>query len=160
VKGELTLERSTGDSGRGAISVARIPGVSELWRETKGDLRVTIAVVDGPVDRAHPALVAARLEIIAGLAPVKPVIQWGEAYRSTGLLAPGANLRAAVPGGGVMAVSGTSFAAAVVSGVAGLLLSLAKVQGLRQSGQQVRHFLLDWARKCLEDSISNEEHAP
>jgi subtilisin family serine protease len=150
VKGELTLERSTGDTGRGAISVARIPGVSKLWRETKGDLRVTIAVVDGPVDRAHPALVAARLESS----------NWGEAYRSTGLLVPGANLQAAVPGGGVAAVSGTSFAAAVVSGVAGLLLSLAKVQGLRHSGQQVRHFLLDWARKCLEDSISNEEYAP
>ena len=78
VKGELTLERSTGDTGRGAISVARIPGVSKLWRETKGDLRVTIAVVDGPVDRAHPALVAARLESS----------NWGEAYRLTGLLAP------------------------------------------------------------------------
>ena len=295
MKRELTLERLSGDSGRGAISIARIPGVSALWRETKGDPRVTIAVVDGPVDRAHPALVDARLEIVAGLAPVMPVMQgwatrhgtqvaslifgghgakssvagvapgcrgllapvfrdqargqglegqgcsqldlarallqaaehgadiinvsggefapggrasamltdavsqcvrrgilivaaagndgcsclhvpaalpgvlavgamtldgeplessnWGETYRSTGLLAPGANLRAAVPGGGVTAVSGTSFAAAVVSGVAGLLLSLAKVRGLRWSGQQVRHFLLDWARKCLEDSI-------
>jgi cyanobactin maturation PatA/PatG family protease len=53
----------------------------------------------------------------------------------------------------VTAVSGTSFAAAVVSGVAGLLLSLAKMRGLRQSGQQARHFLLDCARKCLDDSI-------
>jgi hypothetical protein len=295
MKGELTLERFSGDTGGGAISVARIPGVSELWRVTKGDPRVTIAVVDGPVDRAHPALVDARLEIVAGLAQVMPVMQgwatrhgtqvaslifgghdakscvagvapgcrgllapvfrdqargqglagqgcsqldlarallqaakhgadiinvsggefapegranailtdavsqcvrrgilivaaagndgcsclhvpaalpgvlavgamtldgeplvssnWGEAYRSTGLLAPGTNLRAAAPGGGVTTVSGTSFAAAIVSGVAGLLLSLARVRGSRWNGQQVRHFLLDWAHKCLDDSI-------
>src|SRR4051794_38556687 len=75
IEDESTLERLPGDSGRGAISVGSIPGVSEFWRETKGDPRVTIAVIDGPVDRAHPAFLHARLEVIAGLAPVMPAMQ-------------------------------------------------------------------------------------
>jgi len=39
----------------------RIPGLDELWDETLGDPEITIAVLDGPVDLAHPSLAAANL---------------------------------------------------------------------------------------------------
>jgi subtilisin family serine protease len=293
---ESGLEDSSPGPADRAISVAEIPGLRELWAETKGDPRITIAVLDGPVDRAHPSLAGATLEIVEGLAPAAPMIgglatrhgtqvaslifgqhwagstvkgvapqcrgllvpifrdsapnlasreslacaqldlaralllaaeqgadvinvsggeftpsgeahpilagavrrcagrgilivaaagnegceclhvpaalpgvlavgamtldgeplessNWGRGYRSTGLLAPGANLRTAIPGGDFEAATGTSYATAVVSGVIGLLLSYAKARGFRQNGQAAGHFLLDTALKCLDDSM-------
>ena len=35
--------------------------LSAIWNETRGDSRITIAVLDGPVDRRHPALETADL---------------------------------------------------------------------------------------------------
>lgn len=49
---------------------------------------------------------------------------WGEGYRSHGVLAPGEEIKGAVPGGGTDRLSGTSFATPIVSGVAALLLSI------------------------------------
>src|SRR5438132_8693396 len=51
-----------------AGSMALIPGLRDLWSETTGDPRVVVAVLDGPVDRAHPALAGARLETIQAAA--------------------------------------------------------------------------------------------
>ena len=48
---------------------------------------------------------------------------WGEAYRTHGVLAPGEQIEGAAPGGGTAASNGTSFATALVSGVAALLMS-------------------------------------
>ena len=42
--------------------IATIPGLPELWSETRGDPRVVVAILDGPVDRSHPSLAGARLE--------------------------------------------------------------------------------------------------
>jgi hypothetical protein len=37
-----------------------VPGIlrdlEEVWVEARGDARVCVAVLDGPVDRAHPSL--------------------------------------------------------------------------------------------------------
>jgi len=52
---------------------------------------------------------------------------WGEAYRSNGILAPGESIKGANPGGGTVSLTGSSFATPIVSGIAGLLLS-AQVQ--------------------------------
>ncbi|NEO31892.1 MAG: S8 family serine peptidase [Symploca sp. SIO3C6] len=41
---------------------------------------------------------------------------WGDAYQTQGILAPGENILGAVPGGGIARKSGTSFAAPIVSG--------------------------------------------
>ncbi|MFC3983406.1 S8 family serine peptidase, partial [Streptosporangium jomthongense] len=41
--------------------VAAIVGLAQLWQRTTGDERVTVAVVDGLVDEAHPALSGAKL---------------------------------------------------------------------------------------------------
>jgi hypothetical protein len=56
-----------------AIGSARlIRGLRDLWAETTGDPRVTNAILDGPVDRTHPALVGADLttvEVTVAAAP-------------------------------------------------------------------------------------------
>lgn len=277
-----------------------IPGLSNLWAETLGDPRVVVAVLDGPVDRSHPALVGARLKAAAagafvapqvggpatthgtlvaslifgqhspsspirGMAPrcwgivvpifsdaasnghelkevsvptcsqvdlaraislaqergahvinvsggqygppgrahpilVKAVTRcvqrgvlivaaagndgceclhlpaalpgvlavgamdsrgeplessnWGYDYRSEGLLAPGeVEIRTAA--GEIRPIeSGTSFAAAVVSGAAALLLSIALARGQHLGGARIRQILLDSAEKCFDDSVS------
>jgi len=54
---------------------------------------------------------------------------WGESYRTQGVLALGENIPGAMPGAGTTTRSGTSYATAVVSGVAALLLSLQIKQG-------------------------------
>lgn len=45
----------------GVTDVTEIPGLRALWAETRGDPRICIAVLDGPVDCAHPALAGALL---------------------------------------------------------------------------------------------------
>jgi hypothetical protein len=79
---------------------------------------------------------------------------WGAAYRRGGLLAPGAGLIGAVPAGGTRVVSGTSPAAAVVSGLVALLLGLS-FEGRRRAGAvEIRDILLDSADPCREDRLT------
>ena len=67
---------------------------------------------------------------------------WAERYRTSGVLAPGQNIAGASPFGGAAAYSGTSFATAIVSGVAALLLSLQIKQGRRPNARAVREAIL------------------
>lgn len=46
-----------------ATDVAEIPGLRALWAETLGDPRILVAILDGPIDHAHPALVGAKLAL-------------------------------------------------------------------------------------------------
>jgi cyanobactin maturation PatA/PatG family protease len=39
-----------------------LPGLDRVWQHTRGDARVVIAVLDGPVDASHPCFRGARLE--------------------------------------------------------------------------------------------------
>ncbi|MEV0536737.1 S8 family serine peptidase [Kitasatospora sp. NPDC050463] len=48
---------------------------------------------------------------------------WGAAYAANGVLAPGWDIEGAVPGGGRLALTGSSFATPLVSGVAALLVA-------------------------------------
>ncbi len=68
---------------------------------------------------------------------------WGPGHRPQGVLAPGISVPGACVGGGLCRASGTSFAAATVSGVAGLLMSLDVERGLAPSGSRIRRALLD-----------------
>jgi cyanobactin maturation PatA/PatG family protease len=77
-----------------------------------------------------------------------PVSNWGESYRRNGILAPGHGLTVAVPGGGIGTASGTSYATAVVSGVAALLLSVARREGHRADAVDVGRILIEAARPC------------
>jgi cyanobactin maturation PatA/PatG family protease len=53
-----------------------------------------------------------------------PTSNWGDAYRSNGVLAPGEEIVGAIPGGGIASMTGSSFATPIVAGVAALLLSI------------------------------------
>ncbi len=46
---------------------ASLAGITSLWRETLGDPKVCIAVLDGPVDRTHPSLASVDLRRIETL---------------------------------------------------------------------------------------------
>jgi cyanobactin maturation PatA/PatG family protease len=267
-----------------ATDVVTLAGLKELWTETLGDPRISIAVLDGPVDRSHPSLAAANLTelptLVSGTpdrgpasqhgthvasvifgqhdAPVKgiaprcrglivpifkdgpddslagcsqidlaraitqaveagahlvnisagqfspsgvahPILadvvqsccksgvllvtaagnqgcdcqnvpgaspsvlavgamnskgepmefsNWGAAYRTQGVLAPGENILGALAGGGTATQSGTSYAAAIVSGVAALFLSLRLKRGLKPDAHAVRKVILANALGC------------
>ena len=96
----------------------------------RGILIVAAAGNDG-CDCLHiPAAVSGVLAVGAMTLDGEPLpsSNWGSHYRQAGLLAPGANLLTAISADGVAAASGTSFAAAIVSGIVGILLSLARIQ--------------------------------
>lgn len=97
-----------------------------------------------------PAAVETVLPVGALNVAGKPLdaSNWGEAYRQSGLLAPGENLQVAAPGGGVSTSTGTSFATAVVSAVAALLLSTARREGYRLDPLDIRRILIDSATPC------------
>ncbi len=52
--------------------VSSVPGLARLWRRTLGQKGVRIAVLDGPVDRSHPAFAGAKLEFPEGLGNGSP----------------------------------------------------------------------------------------
>jgi cyanobactin maturation PatA/PatG family protease len=52
--------------------VSAIPGVRELWAETRGDPAVCVAILDGPVDLAHPSLRGANLAQLESLVSGEP----------------------------------------------------------------------------------------
>ena len=80
---------------------------------------------------------------------------WGGAYRSQGILAPGMDMLGAAPGGGTVLKSGTSFAAPVVSGLSGLLASLQLARGKAPDPHAIRAALLRTAEPCLEDATND-----
>ncbi|MGC7102941.1 PatA/PatG family cyanobactin maturation protease [Amycolatopsis lurida] len=49
--------------------VSRIPGLARLWERTRGDDRIRVAIVDGPVDNGHPAFAGVRLTRLNGVWP-------------------------------------------------------------------------------------------
>jgi cyanobactin maturation PatA/PatG family protease len=77
---------------------------------------------------------------------------WGEAYQTNGILAPGERILGAVPGGGTALMSGTSFATPIVSGIVALLLCLQLQQGSKPDPEAVREFILQTALPCRQHS--------
>ena len=76
---------------------------------------------------------------------------WGEAYRSRGVLAPGTDIPGALTGGGVSHATGTSYATPIVSGLVALLMSVyLKRHGTKPSAIQVRDAILASAVGCYE----------
>jgi cyanobactin maturation PatA/PatG family protease len=71
---------------------------------------------------------------------------WG--YSEEGILAPGKDIVGAATNGGTEARTGTSFATAVTSGVAALLMSLQRRAGVRPSGSLIRDVLIQTADPC------------
>lgn len=73
---------------------------------------------------------------------------WGNAYRSNGVLAPGEDITGAAPGGGTASLTGTSFATPVIAGVAALLLSLQVKLGMPIDPGGVGQTILETAVPC------------
>ncbi|MFK8008317.1 MAG: PatA/PatG family cyanobactin maturation protease [Saprospiraceae bacterium] len=77
---------------------------------------------------------------------------FGEAYKSNGILARGKNLTAAKAGGGTFQTDGgTSFATPVVSGVVGLLMSLQIMEGQQPNAYKIKSILEQTAIPCIGD---------
>ncbi|MER5388885.1 S8 family serine peptidase [Saccharopolyspora sp. NPDC002686] len=84
-----------------------------------------------------------------------PMSNWGPAYQRHGLLAPGENVRCAVPGGDDTRRSGTSFATPIVTGVAALLLSRQLRAGRDPDPLELGAALLESADPCeLDDPVA------
>ncbi len=80
-----------------------------------------------------------------------PSSNWGRADRSRGIMAPGEAIPAASTGGGVEPCTGTSYAAAIVSGVIALLVSLLKKVGRPADAPSVAAALVETAQGCRLD---------
>jgi cyanobactin maturation PatA/PatG family protease len=116
------------------------------------DILVTAAAGNDGCDCLHmPAAAEGIIAVGAMDADGRPLpsSNWGGAYRTGGLLAPGADLIVAAPGGGTVRRTGTSFASPVVAGIAALLLC----RQLRLTGSTdppaVRRALFNGASSCL-----------
>lgn len=70
---------------------------------------------------------------------------WGPTYRDSGVVARGESIVGAAPGGGTVAQSGATFAAAMVAGIAALLLSIQLSRGQKPDSRAVRSALLQSA---------------
>jgi subtilisin family serine protease len=119
----------------------------------RGAMVVAAAGNDGCPCLHVPAAIPTVLAVGAHDAAGRPMAwsNWGSAYATNGLLAPGADLPCEEPGGKASACTGSSYASAVVAGVAGLLLSLALARGRPVSPRVIRKFLLDSADPCIDD---------
>lgn len=105
---------------------------------------------DGCACLQVPSAVAPVLAV-GGLTPDGVPLEsnnWGEPYLANGVLAPGQDLDGAAPGGGLRALTGSSFATPVVSGVAALLLSTQILNGTAADPRGVRAAILETATPC------------
>jgi hypothetical protein len=97
-----------------------------------------------------PAALPSVLAVGAADAEGRPLesSNWGDAYQTQGVLAPGSDMLGAAPGGGLTLRTGTSFATPVVSGVIGLLLSLQRKLGAKPDPLAIREAILATAIPC------------
>src|SRR5215475_2715232 len=50
-----------------STNIASLPGLSALWDQTRGDPRIRVAILDGPVDSVHPCFQGAALTALPTL---------------------------------------------------------------------------------------------
>lgn len=124
----------------------------------RGVLVVAAAGNDGCCCQHVPAALPGVLAV-GSLAEEGPASysNYGPLYARQGVLAPGRAILGAVPGGGTIARDGTSFACGVVSGLAGVLLSLQRVRGQEPSPRSVRNALLQ-SRDAIRSSTTQSNH--
>lgn len=78
---------------------------------------------------------------------------WGDHYQGQGVIALGEHVLGAKYGGGTVSYSGTSVAAPIVAGVAGLLLSWQLAQGRTPDPHAVRRAILTSALGCEHKEV-------
>jgi cyanobactin maturation PatA/PatG family protease len=115
-----------------------------------GTLILAAAGNDGCACLHTPAALPSVLTVGASDAQGFPLASsnWAETYAKRGILAPGQNIWGAVPGGGIQAFTGTSFATPIVTAIAALLLSIQVKQGRKPDPFAVRDALLASAIPC------------
>lgn len=118
--------------------------------EENSVLIVAAAGNDGCECLHVPAALESVLAVGAMDAQGNPIgfSNWGEAYQNQGILAPGENIIGASPGDGTVVKSGTSFAAAIVSGIVALLLSIQRQRGEKPNPHAIRNAILTSALPC------------
>lgn len=80
---------------------------------------------------------------------------WGDVYRTQGILAPGQTMAGAAPGGGIAFRTGSSFATPVVTGIVALLLSLQLKAGGKPDPHAIRDALLASAIPCDAETAAD-----
>ncbi|MDF3149588.1 S8 family serine peptidase, partial [Streptomyces sp. T21Q-yed] len=81
---------------------------------------------------------------------------FGPQYSDHGIVAPGGNIHGAAPGGKTAIHKGTSCAAPIITGVAALMLSLQRQNGMPPNPAAVRAALLESARPCQPEDAHDE----
>jgi cyanobactin maturation PatA/PatG family protease len=102
-----------------------------------------------------PASVAGVLAVGAHGDSGSPLLSsnWGPGQRAQGVMAPGSDVPGACVGGGLCRATGTSFATAMVSGIAGLLMSADVERGRKPSGRRIRKTLLQSCAAAAPDQV-------
>lgn len=140
-------------SGGEQSSGGRAEGVLQRALQLCEDSNVlVIAAVgnDGCACLHVPAAVPSTIGVGALGEDGKPLqsSNWGESYKSNGILAPGENIAGAASGGGKVSLTGSSFATPIVAAVAALLLSIQVQEGRPPDPRAVGRALLESAVPC------------
>jgi cyanobactin maturation PatA/PatG family protease len=134
--------------------------LSDALQEARGQdvLVVAAAGNQGCACDTIPASIPGVLAVGAHDGDGAPLLSsnWGPGQRAQGLLAPGIGVPGSCVGGGLCRASGTSFATATVSGVAGLLMSIDVERGAKPSGDKIKRTLLS---SCAPPSHSEVQMA-
>lgn len=168
---QLDLARAINQANNAGADIINISG-GEISSNGKAELFLTEAVQnfsdnggliiaaagnDGcdclHIPGALPSVLAVGAVDFQGL-PLE-ISNWGDIYQAQGILAPGENILGAKPVSGTITQSGTSYATAIISGIAGLLLSLQVKLGYELDSKAVRAAILESAYACNPQAISD-----
>lgn len=128
--------------------------------ESRGVLVVSAIGNDGSECLQVPAAAGSVIAVGAVDAEGDPLAtnNWADSYRDHGVLAPGAHIEGAAPGGGHASMSGSSFATPAVSGVAALLLDAQLSSGREPNPLVAGAVILDTATP--PKSVADSERHP